>query len=271
MQNNTQIKTPSSSDVKREKKRRRRIPPAIVALIVIFVLVAMVVAAYFILRIRTVEFSGSEVYSHEQLMSASGIVFGEKMYGINKGSIEDNIIKGCPYVKQAVITRGLPSTLKIAIEEYLPVFYIEVSGEYFVFGENMRVLERLTSKEDAESRGLIKLAISGASHAIVGQYLVINDGKDDNFIKKVMRGVMDSQIYERINIVDIRNKYDIFVVCDGLYKMLLGDSSDITVKLNLGGKILEDSMFDNNQNKAQIDLTNTTEPSVIVDNQIVFE
>ena len=142
MQNNIQRKTPPSSDVKREKKKRRRIPPAIVALIVIFVVVAIVVAMYFILRIRTVEFSGSEVYSHEQLLSASGIVFGEKMYGINKGSIEDNIIKGCPYVKQAVITRGLPSTLKIAIEEYLSVFYIEVSGEYFVFGENMREIGR---------------------------------------------------------------------------------------------------------------------------------
>lgn len=271
MQGNMQRKTPSSPDVQHQKKKRRRVRPAFIVLCLIILAAALIVAAYFILRIRTVEFSGSDRYSHEQLFSASGIVLGEKLYGINKGSIEDNIIKGCPYVKGAVITRGLPNTLKIEIEEYLPVFYIEVSGEYFVFGENMRVLERLTSKEDAESRGLIKLAISGASHAVVGQYLVIGDGSDDELIKKVMRGVMDSDIYERIVLVDIRDKYDIFAVCDGLYKMLLGDSSDITVKLNLGGKILEDSMFDNNQNKAQIDLTNTTEPSVIVDNQIVFE
>lgn len=270
MQGDMQKKAPSSTDTQ-QKKKRRRVPPATVILLTILLAVTALVSAYFIMRIRTVEFNGSERYSNEQLLSASGIVFGEKMYGINKGSIEDNIIKDCPYVKSAVITRELPSVLKIEIEEYIPVFYIEVSGEYFVFGENMRVLERLTSKEDAESRGLIKLAISEANHAIVGQYLVINDGKDDAFIKKVMRGVMDSQIYERINIVDVRNKYDIFAVCDGLYKMILGDSSDITVKLNLGGKILEDSMFDNNQNKAQIDLTNTTEPSVIVDNQIVFE
>ena len=271
MQNNTQRKTPSSSDIKGQKKKSRRMHPAVVMLSVIVLIAAVTIAAYFILRIRSVEFSGSERYSDEQLFSASGIVIGEKMYGINKDSIEDNIIKGCPYVKEATITRGLPSTLKIEIEEYIPVFYIEVSGEYFVFGENMRVLERLTSKEDAESRGLIKLVISGANHAVVGQHLMIKDGSDDEFIKKVMRGVMESVIYERINIVDIRDKYDIFAVCDGLYKMLLGDSSDITVKLNLGGKILEDSMFDNNQNKAQIDLTNTTEPSVIVDNQIVFE
>ncbi len=271
MQGNTQRKTPSSSDVQNPNKKRRRIRPAIVILAMILLAAVFIVSAYFILRIRTVEFSGSERYSHEQLLSASGIIFGEKMYGINKGSIEDNIIKGCPYVKQAVITRGLPSILKIEIEEYVPVFYIEVGGEYFVFGENMRVLERLTSKEDAENRGLIKLVISGASYAVVGQYLVIGDGSDDEFIKKVMRGVMECDIYERINIVDIRDKYDIFAVCDGLYKMILGDSSDLTVKLNLGGKILEDSMFDNNQNKAQIDLTNTTEPSVIVDNQIVFE
>ena len=270
MQGNTQRKAPSSTDVQ-QKKKRRRVRPVIVILLIILLAVAVLVSAYFILRIRAVEFNGSERYSHEQLLSASGIVFGEKMYGIDKGLIEDNIIKGCPYVKEAVITRGLPSTLKIEIAEYLPVFYIEVSGEYFVFGENMRVLERLTSKEDAESRGLIKLAISGASHAIVGQHLVIGDGREDVFIKKVMRNVMDSDIYERITLVDIRDKYDIVAVCDGLYKMLLGDSSDITVKLNLGGKILEDSMFDNNQNKAQIDLTNTTEPSVIVDNQIVFE
>lgn len=251
-----------------KKKKNKALP---IFILILLVAVLIIVGGYFLLRIREVRFEGSGIYSYEQLFSSSGISYGDKMYGIDKKEIAKNIIDGCPYVKSVRITRDLPGTLVVRVEEYDAGFYAEVGGEYFVFGENLVVLERLVSSDETKEKGLIRLEAGEISYAVVGQELIMAEGVDRETVKRVMSASVASKVYDRMTILNIKDKYDIFAVCDDLYKLILGDSSDITLKLDLGGKIMEDEMFLGNITRAQIDLTDPEECGVIVDNQITFD
>lgn len=252
-----------------EKKKRSK--ALLVCIVVLFVLVAIVVGGYYILRIRDIRFEGNSIYTEDKLLSSSGIVVGEKMYGIDKKEIARRIIDECPYVKNVRITRDLPGTLVVKIEEYKANFYAEVDGEFFVFGENLIVLERLISSDEITKRSLIRLDAGEISYAIVGQKLSIVGNVDTETISRVMSASVASKIYHRLTLLNIKDKFDIFAVCDDLYKLILGDSSDVTLKLDLGGKIMENEMFAGNITRTQIDLTDPEECGVIVDNQITFD
>ncbi|MBR5452787.1 MAG: FtsQ-type POTRA domain-containing protein [Clostridia bacterium] len=251
-----------------KKKKSKALP---IFILVILVLVLIILGGYYLLRIREVRFEGSDIYSHEQLMSSCGVNYGDKMYGIDKKEIARNIIDECPYVKSVRITRDLPGTLIVRVEEYDAGFYAEVGGEYFVFGENLIVLERLVSSDETKEKGLIRLEAGEISYAVVGQELIVSGSTDRETLKRVMSASVASKVYDRMTILNIKDKYDIFAVCDDLYKLMLGDSSDVTLKLDLGGKIMSDEMFAGNITRAQIDLTDPEECGVIVDNQITFD
>ncbi|MBP5236639.1 MAG: FtsQ-type POTRA domain-containing protein [Clostridia bacterium] len=263
---------PSKKQNKKNKKKKKiRNKPLTVFLLAAAVIIVALILAFVFLRISAVRFEGNRLYSEEELLEASRIRIGERMYGIDKKEISETIIRNCPYVKSVRITRTLPGTLNVKIEEYDAGFYVEIGDEYYVLGENLIVLEREMNYENVKRRGLILLDAGNILSAVVGQPLKLAAGSDTETVKNVMSAAVESNVYGRMTRLNVRDKYNIFAVCDELYKLILGDSRDITVKLNLGGKILEDSMFDGNVTRAQVDLSDPEECGVIIDNQISFE
>lgn len=72
-------------------------------------------------KVSEIEFSGCSVVSKDRLTEASGIILRQtSLFGLNSSHIEAGLV-AVPWVEKAVVRRNWPSTVKIAIEENVPV------------------------------------------------------------------------------------------------------------------------------------------------------
>lgn len=255
--------------VKRKAKHRSK--GLTILLCILLVLLMAVVAMILFCRIQTVEVYGSIHYSEDQIRDASGLTYGISMYQIDKPAIRRHIMKQCPYVNSVGIRRQLPGTLKITVTETAACFYTRIGDECYVIDESLCVLERIPDEIQATYRGLGRVILPPCNYAVVGEPLRFNgEPIAQDYITKAISGAEASAICSRITLLDLRDKYNLYAVSDDLYKLILGDVSDTTLKLNLAGKILQDEMFELSSSRAQIDLRDTRECGVTVNNQIAW-
>ena len=77
-------------------------------------------------------------------------------------------------------------------------------------------------------------------------------------------------MFTRLDRVDLCDKTALVMIADGLYRLEFGPVTDCALKLRIAEAVLRDKLFDN-QTRAKLDLANTSETSVIVDNQISLD
>lgn len=107
-----------SSRSRTHRKNRGRFGPLFKLLCVIAVGVALTVGATVFFRVETIEVSGNQRYTREDIIAASGIELGDNLYALNKVRIGRNIRTLLPYVGELSINRALPSTIVIHVTEW---------------------------------------------------------------------------------------------------------------------------------------------------------
>lgn len=108
----------------REKKRRRRRVGSFAWLGWLLVMLCSLllgfgIAQSSIFNIRTIEFSGNQQVSDEELLALSGLKTGVHIYSVNLDRAETMIATNL-WVQQVEIKRQLPSTLRVNIVERVP-------------------------------------------------------------------------------------------------------------------------------------------------------
>ena len=78
---------------------------------------AGVAALTLFFRVETMEITGLERYSAEEVSDASGVQTGDNLYLLNKYDVVSRIQEALPYVEQIRINRRLPDTLVIEVTE----------------------------------------------------------------------------------------------------------------------------------------------------------
>lgn len=108
------------------RRNRGRFGPLFKLLCVLAVVVALTGGATVFFRVETVEVTGNQRYTREEIVAASGIQAGDNLYALNKVSIDRKIRTQLPYVGELSINRSLPSTIRIAVTEWEAVAQVAV-------------------------------------------------------------------------------------------------------------------------------------------------
>lgn len=108
------------------RKNRGRFGPLFKLLCVGAVGVALTVGATVFFRVERVTVTGSQRYTQEEIIAASGIRTGDNLYALNKVRIGRNIRSALPYIEKLSINRALPSTILITVSEWEAVARIAV-------------------------------------------------------------------------------------------------------------------------------------------------
>ena len=134
-----------ASKKKRRKRRRRRNKGHFSFLLKILtmaaVFAAMTMGATVFFQMERVEVAGNHRYTAQEIERVSGLKQGDNLFRINKYEIEEDILQALPYVEDVDISRRLPSTIQITVQEWDAVALIPASG-YFE--------ESLDEEPDAE-------------------------------------------------------------------------------------------------------------------------
>lgn len=239
---------------------------AIGALCILLMCVLMVIGAVRFVRslmeVSEFEIVGDSPYEREEIISASGIRYEDKLYKIDTQKAIENIKRKCPYIDKVIIESKFPGKVKIDVSSLSAYWYAEIAGDYYALDSELRVLEEVADNTKFINGSVPKLTLPNIKSAVVGQTLIYGDNDAEvRFAEEFISMVMKTTFKSRLTLVDIENRFEIFIQVDGSVNVYMGGTSDTKVKLDAVEKALSDPVIAECVS-AEIDVSNPAMISV---------
>ena len=147
---NSQINHPKTQNqIKNKKNKRKKAGKKILAIFSSILLITIVVIFALtapIFNITNIQVEGNEKVSSDTILSLSGLKKGENIFRFNQ-SIRQNI-KENTYIETVQITRKLPGTVIISVEERDVKYHYNLINSYAYIDKNGYILENSTVKKE---------------------------------------------------------------------------------------------------------------------------
>lgn len=212
----------------------------LVRFLVLFLMVLVfLVCAYFVgrrfLTVKSYSVSGVSEYDLQEIVSASGVRRGSRLYLLDRKEIEEKILEECPYISEVKVRPKFPNRLHFEVEGNVAHWYIDVAGSYYELDGNLNVLARVS-----EPKGAARLILPNLKSVLVGELPVF--GESETEVKKTLELVSilrESPLASRLSMADLSDRTDIVIEIDGAYTVYLGDPLDFASKLRQVEAVLE--------------------------------
>ncbi len=211
--------------------------------------------------VRSVEVTGSSLYTADEIVAVTGLNENVHLYDFTEQEIADRITFYCPYIRSAALSRRMPTTVQVALEDDEIRYCANIFGQVVGLSPSLRVLGTLTTEEAAD---YILLRLPAVSEAVAGRGVTFADTRNERYIQQVLEEITDSTFANRISYIDLRDAHNLILYCDGLYELQLGNTADIPIKLRMADKALNDVLFPQNT-PAKVDLHVVGYASVMAD------
>ena len=185
-----------------------------------------------------IRIEGDSPYTDEQIIAASGISYGDKLYLTDKKAAESSISGELAYICEVSVTTKLPSYVYITVKAEEAVIYTGISGGYYALSATMRVLERSDSPEKFIAAGLVYAELPEVASAVVGLPLALADGTDPVYIGEFVDAIADSELKGRISKIFLDERFNIVLSVDGRFRVKFGSDSDAGVKALAASRVI---------------------------------
>ena len=195
--------------------------------------------------IRHFELTGISRYSERDVMDASRLKYGDRLYTLDFERVEEQILSECPYLESVEVSTRFPNTVCFSVEERIPQWYIDLAGDYYVLDNNMIVITEAATEEELIREGVTKLCLPNVTRVMHGELpeFAMKDGvRDETELKKTLEliaTVRKTTFQTRITELDLSDRFAITMVVDGTYQVALGDMTAFEAKLREVERILD--------------------------------
>ena len=196
-------------------------------------LICLASVVFRFVRVRKFEIKGVTDYSVSELVSASGIRRGDMMYRINEKQAAEKLLEGCPYLKDAKVTRKFPNKICFEVNDRALGWYIQIGYDFYAIDYDMIVLLETPDEQALIDKGLTKLVLPELESAVCG-YIPSFGNDDEHLIEqtlKIIHTFRSHDIKSRLTYLDLTNRFEIKMTVDSTFDVNLGDTSDIEDKL----------------------------------------
>jgi cell division protein FtsQ len=222
-----------------------------------------VIVYKFLFVVTEVTVYGDTSIDADSVIAASGVERGDNLYSFSASSASSAVTLRYPIIKSVAVKRTIPNKVAFTVTEDEPVFYCDIFGEQRMLSADLRVM----GVKDDSYEGLIRLKLPSLEYAVDGREVQYADGKQNRYVAEIISAVMSSSLADRMTMMDLTHSYDITMVCDGKYLLSFGEYEEMDIKIKIAAAVLEDELFSGG-NKATVDLSDTSQTSVIIDNQL---
>ena len=179
-------------------------------------------------NIKGIEILGETSISHEQIITASGVKYGENLLRLKTDEIKQNILNSFVDIEQVNIKRDFfGSSLKISVVNAVPYINLKSNGQNFIVSESGRLLNKAVPVD-----GLITVQGFNIDEAAqMGQSLKEIDESKYNLINEIIYYIKENQI-QSVNNIDVNDKYNISFVVDDRIICELGANERIEDKIH---------------------------------------
>lgn len=190
--------------------------------------------------VREFEVEGSTRYDINELIDASGIRTGDRLYGLSRKKAEEGLLEGCPYIREVKIKRVFPNKICFVIEERVAGWYIQIGDDFYALDYDLKVLLESFDESDMIDRGLTKLVLPELESVVAGELPKFGEG-DEHLISetlKIIDTVRTHDIKSRLTYLDLSNRFQIEMIIDGSYRVDFGDMDDSKTKFDMIEQII---------------------------------
>lgn len=192
----------------RKLKRKKRLLPTILILIMLIVAgVIFVNSSYF--NMDKISVKGNEYYTDEQIIEISKMKMKTNLFKIGKSDVEKRLIAD-PYIRDAEVTRKLPSTVVISVKERKEVAAVKFNKQYYIIDESGCVLA-VADKKPKITR-IIKLTVEEGT---IGEALKVKENSMYSRTLEMLKKAADSTL--RFRYISVRENYIKAYVYKNLY------------------------------------------------------
>lgn len=210
------------------KKRRRRksllLYKVMIAVVVIVLVSVLSVTVLF--NIGSINVSGSEKYTSDEIAAVCGISVGDNLLRINTGAAEEKILGSLVYIDTVSVSRGFPNRLNISVTDAAPMADFRCGGEYRVISYKGKYLETLSAPKN-------HITVTGFDFAdgfSVGSVLTDNE-KGQLEALNVIISEMDGYNLNASAVIDVSDMMNVTIKYDGRIDMHLGAPSQVHEKM----------------------------------------
>ncbi len=219
-------------------KKRKRVIFALKygALSILFI--TLILCAMFspLFNIKTIEVQGNEKVTESEIISLSQIQIEQNTFQLNKRKIKKQI-KQNAYIGKVKISRKLPSTLIIQVEERKPTYLLEYAGAYVYVDKQGYFLEIAQEKLEIP---VLQGAITEVSEFSVGNRLCTEDLETLSLVAQIMEVAEINELSNLITRIDISKPKNIKLIFEKQEKTAyLGDNTNLNTKILTIKSILE--------------------------------
>lgn len=247
----TSTKKNNKNKVVKSKKGKVRKEAKIVFGILIFVIAAILLLCSPIFDIKHIEVSGNSKNSKEKIISFSGLELHTNIFKANKGIIREKI-KENAYIEKVEVTRKLPSTVQIEIEEREAKYMLQFADSYVYINNQGYMLE--ISNEKLDIPILIGFT-TDLSNIKAGNRINVADLNKMNMVIKIYEAAKSNGLGELITKIDISNEKNYTIILEKEGKTVyLGDCSELNTRILYLKSILETSQGKSGELFLNVDL-----------------
>ena len=231
---------------------------------VVAIVLALTLGMSIFFKVENIFVSGTHKYTAWDIKEASGIREGDNLLTLGKARVGGKIIAQLPYVDNVRIGIKLPDTVNIEVTELDILYGIQGSDNgWWIINAQGRVLDRTTGIVAENYTKILGVRID---NPVVGEYAVAvaedaltetvpdettdattADGESEpaptapvdimdaaeqmNLALNIVRMLEENGIIGEVTSVDVGNLYDLQIIYDNRYEVLLGDSSQLSYKI----------------------------------------
>ncbi|MFR5682662.1 MAG: cell division protein FtsQ/DivIB [Clostridia bacterium] len=242
-----------SEEIKRNKKKNKKIAPkknkrnltekdkkkilrrkiflfilkwtVLIALLIGSIIFVMLTPAF---NVLTINVSGNEKITTEEIISLSGLKLNENTYKMSVNRAKD-AIKENPYIAKVEVKRRLPSTINIEVVERKENFMLEFVNSYVYINNQGYILKIANEKID---KPIIKGYTTPAEDIKEGNRLNNEDLARLEKVLMIVETANSNGIGELLTKIDISNKEDYLMIFDEKQKIAhIGDCSNLSTRM----------------------------------------
>lgn len=208
-------------------------------MIVYFAIIAAAAVSFFVVvvtlffKTNAITVDGNSKYTSEEILEAISLKKGDSLFGFDTDSLENEICRMFPYIKDVKVKRKLPSTVVIDIEEEVARFYVEVKNNKYLVSESFDVLEM------GESQNAIPLNTGNIKECIVGKKLSFNEERLLDSLDELWQTLELYDLAGNVDYIEASNRFDISFGYGGRIDVYFGGIQDCEDKIRFFIKIME--------------------------------
>lgn len=246
---------------RQKKAKKRRLIAWFIFIMILLVAVGVILSFTVLFPIKNLTFTGSNIYSSQQIMDASGIDVGDNLFNISKEKTLNKLKANLPFIETVKFERNLPDTLKVTVTDAEKYACYQVGNKYYTVSYDGWVLQE--SKSPTEN---VFLVIAKGVKCKVGSALEFENEKTKEKIENIVNYLNKEKI--SIDYINVTNDVNLTVGVEKRFEVEFGTENSLEAKIkhlkstinsmdkSKSGRI--DLSVWNNQNKQGIFVENNT-------------